>query len=98
MCVNDFFHMWKRKPKKCIKVYGTSWCFDCQVAVDVLDSLEEPYDFVDIDQNREGEQFVFKMSGGNRSTPTIKFPDGSILVGPSPLDLKRKIEFLRDRD
>jgi mycoredoxin len=65
-----------------IKIYGTRWCGDCKRAMRILDEHQVDYNWIDIDQNKDGEAFVKTTNQGNRSVPTIIFPDGSILVEP----------------
>ena len=74
-----------------IKVYGTRWCGDCKRARRILDEHQIDYDWVDIDQNKDGETFVKESNHGNRSVPTIIFPDDSILVEPPNQVLIEKI-------
>jgi len=38
---------------------------------------------VDIDKDKQAEQYVRSANNGMRSVPTILFPDGDILVEPS---------------
>jgi mycoredoxin len=78
------------EPKKII-VYGTSWCPDCRRARRVLDQSSTPYVWVDIDSDPEGKKFVEKTNNGNRTVPTIVFPDGSIIVEPSDAELIAKL-------
>ena len=74
-----------------IIVYATSWCPDCRRAKKFLDAHGIPYDYVDIDKNREGHAYVKQVNHGNRSVPTILFPDGSILVEPDNSQLAEKL-------
>lgn len=77
-----------------IKVYGTRWCGDTIRAKRVLDEREVAYDWIDINKDSDGEKFVKKTNNGNRSVPTIVFPDESILVEPSNSALINKLEEL----
>jgi mycoredoxin len=74
-----------------IVVYGTSWCPDCRRAQRVLDSNGVPYRYVNIEQDEEAAEYVVQVNRGNRSVPTIVFPDGSILVEPSNSQLQAKL-------
>lgn len=78
-------------PENTILLYGTSWCGDTRRARSVFDNNHIPYHWIDIDQDLEARQFVEKTNRGFRSVPTIVFPDGSILVEPSELNLKAKL-------
>ena len=75
----------------CIILYGTTWCGDCHISRKFLEKHEIPYEFVNIDQDREGEQYVRKVNKGMRSVPTILFQDGSTLVEPSNTQLAQKL-------
>ena len=74
-----------------IKMYGTTWCYDCRRAKSVLDNNQIPYEWIDIDQDAEGRQYVESVNRGYRSVPTLVFPDGSILVEPSNTELNQKL-------
>lgn len=78
-----------------IIVYGTRWCGDCVRVRYYLDKNQIPYQWINIDTDKQGEKRVLSLNAGMRSVPTIIFPDGSYLVEPSELLLSRKIkEFL----
>jgi mycoredoxin len=49
-----------------------------------------PHLRVGLEGNTEATQFVMKVNNGDRSVPTIIFPDGSILVEPNWDELKAK--------
>jgi mycoredoxin len=72
--------------------YGVTWCGDCRRAQKFLQSNKIAYEFINIDQDKNGEQFVIKVNRGFRSVPTIIFPDGSILVEPSNRQLSQKLQ------
>jgi mycoredoxin len=74
-----------------ILVYGADWCIDCRRAKRFLTQYNVIYHWVNIEQDKEGEQIVLKLNRGMRSIPTIIFDDGSILVEPSTNDLARKL-------
>lgn len=74
-----------------IVVYGTSWCPDCRRAQRVLELNRVPYTYINIEENQEAAEYVVQVNNGYRSVPTIIFPDGSILVEPSNLELQKKL-------
>lgn len=74
-----------------IIMYGTTWCYESKRARAVLDQNNIPYTWIDIDQDLEARKYVEKVNRGFRSVPTIVFPDGSILVEPSSMELSRKL-------
>ena len=78
-------------PETKIIVYGTTWCGDCRRARRFLQNHQIDYDWINIDQDQEAEAYVREVNHGNRSVPTIVFPDGSTLVEPSNLQLAKKL-------
>jgi len=74
-----------------IIMYSTDWCGDCRRAKRFLDERQIAYENVNIEQIPEGLEIVKKLNNGNRSVPTIVFPDGSILVEPSNAQLAEKL-------
>ena len=74
-----------------ITVYGAYWCPDCRSSKQFLGEHQIPYNWVDIEQNKAGEQFVLERNQGKRIIPTILFADGSILVEPSNAQLAAKL-------
>jgi mycoredoxin len=77
-------------------VYGANWCGDCRRTRRFLNQFQIPYEFINVDQDKEAEQFVIKTNRGFRSVPTIVFPDGSILVEPSNRQLAEKLHLTVD--
>ncbi len=66
-----------------IVMYGTPWCGDCALAKSVLEAEGIAYAYVDIDADSAAADTVIALNGGNRSVPTILWPDGTVLVEPS---------------
>jgi mycoredoxin len=74
-----------------IFVYGTNWCGDCFRARQYLKKHAVDFTFINIDRDKQGEQFVLTTNHGMRSVPTIVFEDGSILVEPSNRELASRL-------
>lgn len=77
-----------------ITVYGADWCGDCIRTKRFLVNHLIEFEWINIDQDKEGEAFVKKVNNGYRSIPTVIFEDGSILVEPSDSEFRRKLEML----
>lgn len=73
-----------------IKMYATTWCGDCRVAKRWFDAHNIPYEWINIEEDEEAAAYVLEVNRGYRSVPTIVFPDGSVLVEPSPRELAAK--------
>lgn len=78
-------------PPEPLTIYGTRWCPDCLRVRRYLDQNKIEYRWIDINHDREAADFVIATNHGNRSVPTIVFPDGSILVEPSNSQLAEKV-------
>ena len=65
-----------------IKIYGTSWCPDCARAKQVFNKLKIPFDWIDIDNDKQAAADVEKINGGlkafrpssSRITPCLWSP------------------------
>ena len=84
-----------------LTVYGATWCSDCKRAKKFLGEQRVHYEFINIEEDTEGQAFVQRVQNGGLTIPTIVFEDGSILIEPSNaevaaklgLDTKAKSEF-----
>ena len=74
-----------------LTVYTTSWCGYCHRLMTVLKSNKIAYEAVDIEQDPAAAEFVGSVNGGNKTVPTVKFPDGSTLTNPSVAEVKAKL-------
>jgi mycoredoxin len=72
------------------KIYATTWCGDCRMAKRWFDSHGVSYEYINIEEDDEAAAYVLKINRGMCSVPTIVFPDGSVLVEPSPRELAAK--------
>ena len=74
-----------------ITVYGAYWCPDCHRSKQFIGEHQIPYRWVDIEDDKDGEQFVIEANAGKRRIPTIVFGDGSILSNPTNAELASKL-------
>jgi len=74
-----------------IVMFTTAWCGDCRRAKRIFDALGVPYAEINIDREPAAADTVMRLNHGNRSVPTIVFPDGSRLVEPSNAALEAKL-------
>ena len=77
-------------PESKIIMYGSDWCGDCRRARRFFEQHKIPYEWINIDRDRKAEAYVREVNRGNRSVPTIVFPDGDILVEPDNDELANK--------
>jgi mycoredoxin len=78
-----------------IKIYGTSWCPDTERARQCLKRHSIQFVWCDIEKDKQGCAFVEQVNGGKRRVPTIVFPDHSILVEPSNVELENKLKVVK---
>ena len=74
-----------------LTMYTTQWCAFCrrlksQLARDGITMTE-----VDIERDPAAAEYVMSVNGGNQTVPTIVFPDGSVLVNPSAVQVKKRM-------
>ncbi len=74
-----------------IKVYGTEWCSDCKRSKKFLGEQRVHYDFINIEENLEGQSVVRELQNGGLNIPTIVFEDGSVLVEPSNAEIAARL-------
>ena len=79
------------ETKDKIKIYGTNWCGDTRRARQFFADHKIDYEWIDIDQDKTAAEYVKSVNNGCRSVPTILFPDGSLLVEPSSMQLREKL-------
>ena len=73
-----------------VKMYVTTWCGDCRMAKRWFDTRGIAYESINIEEDDKAAEYVRRVNRGYQSVPTIVFPDGSILVEPSPRELASK--------
>ena len=87
--------------EQAIKFYGAMWCGDTRRARRFFDDFGIPYQWIDIDEDKDAAETVKSLNNGFRSIPTILFPDGSKLTEPSNMALDahlRELGLLKDEE
>lgn len=74
-----------------VTMYSTTWCGYCKNLKRQLDSLGIPINIIDIEQDEAAAQFVEQVNNGNRTVPTVVFPDGSALTNPTAAVVKARL-------
>ncbi|NHC45656.1 mycoredoxin [Motilibacter aurantiacus] len=74
-----------------VVMYSTTWCGYCRRLKSAMDRAGIAYSEVDIEQDAAAAEFVMGVNGGNRTVPTVRFPDGSALTNPSLKDVQSKL-------
>lgn len=83
---NDLYTM---NPSQ-IVMYTVEWCPDCRRAKFFFKRKQIEVLEVDVNSDKKAEAFIKELNSGNRSVPTIIFPDGSMMVEPSTQELEER--------
>ncbi|MBL0884811.1 mycoredoxin [Myceligenerans indicum] len=71
-----------------VLMYSTTWCGYCRRLRTQLDSEGIGYEVIDIEERPETASFVEQVNGGNRTVPTVVYPNGAAATNPSLADVK----------
>lgn len=74
-----------------IKFYGSKFCGHSRVAKNYLSRNEIEFEYLDVNEDPDAEQAVKDLNNGNRSVPTLVFPDGTVLTEPSNAEIGKKL-------
>jgi mycoredoxin len=77
-----------------VRIYGADWCGDTRRALRVLDTAGVQYDYIDIDDDRDGEKKVIEFNKGKRRIPLVEIASETgtqALSVPSDSDLKKAL-------
>src|SRR5947208_2882342 len=74
-----------------IKLYGTNWCSDCKRSKKFLGEQRVHYEYINIEEDMQGQAFVKELQKGGLTIPTIVFEDGSTFIEPSNAELSAKL-------
>jgi glutaredoxin len=67
-------------PADPITVYGADWCGDTRRTLKQLDAAGVAYNYINIDEDAEGEKKVIEFSKGKRRIPLVEVGDKSLCV------------------
>ncbi|MEW1953894.1 mycoredoxin [Terrabacter sp. NPDC080008] len=74
-----------------ITMFTTSWCGYCTRLKGQLAREGVPYTEINLEDAPEHIEFVEQVNGGNRTVPTVVFPDGSAATNPSLAEVKQRL-------
>jgi mycoredoxin len=74
-----------------VTMYTTSWCGYCFRLKKMMQREGIDFAEVDIEADENAAELVMKANGGNRTVPTLVFPDGSALTNPSIDQVKNQL-------
>ena len=74
-----------------LTMYTTTWCGYCTRLKHGLKREGIEYSEVNIEQDPAAAELVMSVNGGNRTVPTLLFPDGTALTNPSLAEVKAQL-------
>ena len=72
-------------------MFTTTWCGYCVRLKRFLDREGIGYREVNIEDDADAAAFVMGVNGGNRTVPTLRFPNGTALTNPSIDQVKAQL-------
>jgi thioredoxin reductase (NADPH) len=78
-------------PYEGIRVAGTLWSATSHTVKDFLARNQIPYQWLDIEKDKEAETLVNAVNKGDHRLPVVFFPDGDTLVEPNIMDLAKMV-------
>jgi mycoredoxin len=74
-----------------LTMYSTPWCGYCHRLASQLDREGIGFTMIDIEDDLAAARYVMSVNGGNRTVPTVRFPDGTALTNPSITQVKQRL-------
>lgn len=74
-----------------LTVYTTTWCGYCARLKRQLAEAGIAYDEVDVELVPEAADLVERINEGNRTVPTVLFPDGTSATNPSLAQVQARL-------
>lgn len=77
-----------------LTMYSTTWCGYCSRLKNQLAREGITFKEIDVELDESAAEFVMSVNGGNRTVPTVVYPDGTAATNPSAADVKAKLASL----
>jgi len=74
-----------------VTIFTTTWCGYCRRLKAQMDDAGIAYREVDVEEHPEAADFVEHVNGGNRTVPTVLFPDGTAATNPSLREVTERL-------
>ncbi|MGQ0576076.1 MAG: mycoredoxin [Pseudonocardia sp.] len=74
-----------------VTMYSTTWCGYCRRLKIQMDGAGIEYRETDVDRDDAAAAHVVRINGGNRTVPTLVFPDGSTLTNPTLAQVQNRL-------
>lgn len=74
-----------------VTVFSTEWCGYCKRLKLMLDKTGIEYTEVDIERTPGTPELIELVNDGNRTVPTVVFPDGTTATNPSLREVQARL-------
>jgi mycoredoxin len=74
-----------------VTMYSTTWCGYCHRLKSQMHREGIAFTEVNIEHAPDAADFVMSVNGGNRTVPTLLFPDGTAATNPSLAQVKARL-------
>ena len=74
-----------------LTMYTTTWCGYCRRLKNQLSEAGIAFTEVDVEEHEDAAELVERINEGNRTVPTLVFPDGSAATNPSLAEVQRRL-------
>jgi mycoredoxin len=77
-----------------VRIYGADWCGDTRRSLRVLESAGVNFDYINVDENADGEKKVIEFNKGKRRIPLVEIASEKgtqSLSVPSDTELKKAL-------
>lgn len=74
-----------------VTMYSTTWCGYCRRLKSQMEREGIGFTEVDVERDEDAAEFVRSVNGGNRTVPTLVFPDGSAATNPSIAEVRTRL-------
>lgn len=74
-----------------VTMFTTSWCGYCRRLKMQLEREGIAFREVDIEDDEEAVDIVTEVNNGNRTVPTVLFPDGTTATNPSAQEVRERV-------
>lgn len=74
-----------------VTMFTTVWCGYCTRLKGQLTRAGVPFTEIDLEASPEHVDFVESVNGGNRTVPTLVFPDGGSATNPSLAQVRERL-------
>lgn len=74
-----------------VTMFTTTWCGYCRRLKAQMTEAGVPFTEVDVEERPDAAEIVEQVNEGNRTVPTLLFPDGTAVTNPSLREVTERL-------